>query len=600
MLSRIAYIICVAVTCYCCFFFCPKWHKDGGESAIRWDIATYYWYLPSAFIYKDLKYQRFADSITKKYHPFGNGPLPFDKQENDGYVMTYSSGMAFMYLPLFVVAHICAGPLGYPEDGFSPPYQFAMQVGSLLFALIGLWYYRKLLLLYFEDKVTAILLLVLVLGTAYFNYSAIDGPMTHCWLFGIYALLLLNTHHFYNRPSYKYALRIGILCGLALLIRPSEIICILIPLLWNMESLSKTAWRQKFAFLRQQMKYLAIAALCIVCIGSVQLFYWKYVSGHWLVYSYGSDKTFSWLAPHFDNYIFSYKSGWLRYCPVMLFALLGIWQLIKHGKNRVAIFTFSILNLYIISAWDIWWYAGIPARAMIQGYAVLLFPFGYYLQSLFTKKLWFKWLAAGFMVLFVYVNIWLVINAHKAGGLFDSDCMNKTYYMRVIGRWHVNPDVEKLKDTDELFEGTPQHMALVYSNDFEQDTIIPTKYEAINGRVSDYIEDGREYSQSLKFSFDKKDAEWLRAQATFRATLKEWNIWKMPQLAVKFINNKGEVIKDNALCIHRFLDDYHTKDIYLDVRIPDKPFDKVEIFIWNRGSSIPLLYDDVKVWSFNE
>jgi hypothetical protein len=565
---------------------------------IGWDVSTYYWYLPSVFIYKDLKYQSFADSIRNKYKPTPE-IQQFTRNSDGSCIMTYSAGMAIMYLPLFAVAHLSAKALGYPADGFSQPYQIAMQVGSMLFALLGLWYYRKLLLLYFEDKIAAILLSVLALGTAYLNYSAIDSPMTHCWLFGIYALLLLNTHHFYRAPSYRYAIRIGILCGLAILIRPSEIISVLIPLLWNMESLSRNAREQKWAFLKRHSKHLIIATVCIICIGSIQLFYWKYVSGHWLVYSYGDDKTFSWLAPHVKNYIFSYKSGWLRYCPVMLFAILGVRSLIKRGQNKVAILTFSILNLYIISAWDIWWYAGIPARAMIQGYAVLLFPFGYYLQSLFTKKTWFKWLAGSFMVFFVYVNIWLVINAHIANGLFDSDFMTKAYYMKVVGRWHVNPDVQKLKDTDELFEGAPSNMKMVYSYDFENDSTIVPKYEAINGHVSDYVAKGREYSQHLQFGFNKGNATWLRVQATFRSTLKEWNVWKMPQLAVKFINN-GQVVKDNALCVHRFLNDYQTKDLYLDVKIPQEPFDKIEIFIWNRGSEIPLLYDDIKVWSFNE
>jgi hypothetical protein len=597
-ISLYSFIACAFIILYFGFFFYPKWNKPGSEASISWDVATYYWYLPSAFIYKDLKHQSFADSITTKYHPFGTGALPYEKQDNGGYVITYTCGMALMYAPLFFTAHLIAKPLGYPADGFSIPYQLALQLGSILFALIGLWYYRKLLRLYFNDAIVAILLLVLVLGTTYLNYSAIDAAMAHSWLFTIYALLLLNTHYFYQKPSNKYALRIGILSGLAILIRPSEVICILIPLLWNMESLSKTAWAQKFKFLKEHVKHIALATICIICIGSIQLLYWKYVSGHWVVYSYGSDKTFSWWSPHLQEYVFSYKSGWLRYCPIMLFALLGIASLIRNGKNKVAILVFSLLNLYIISAWDIWWYAGLPARAMIQGYAVLLFPFGYFLQSAFTKQ-WLKWTVTALLALFAYVNVWVVINAHFAEGLFDGEQMTEAYYKRVIGRWYVNPDAEKLKDTDELFEGTPKNKKLVYANDFEGDTSITQKYEPINGQFSDYVEAGKEYSKSLKFSFDKGNADWLRVQATFRATLKEWDIWSMPQLTVKFIRD-GQVIKDRGICVHRFLSDYRTKDLYLDIRIPEEPYDKVEVFIWNRGSRSPLLYDDIKVWTFNE
>jgi hypothetical protein len=42
--------------------------------------------------------------------------------------------------------------LGYLADGFSTPYQLAMQLGALLMCLLGLWYLRKLLLEYYKDR----------------------------------------------------------------------------------------------------------------------------------------------------------------------------------------------------------------------------------------------------------------------------------------------------------------------------------------------------------------------------------------------------------------------------------------------------------------
>lgn len=213
--SFVSVIICSIVCLYTSLIFYPKSKQTGGEATISWDASGYYWYLPSAFIYKDLKNQAFHDSILIKYQPT---PYPDFQQafwhHNSGhYVMKYSAGMAIMEMPFFFAGHLAAKALHEPQDGFSRPYQWSIQLGGLLIALIGLWYLRKFLLLFYEDKTVAITLLILTLATNYLNYAAIDVGMSHSWLFTLYVFLLLNTYHFYQRPSFKYAIPDWPSCG---------------------------------------------------------------------------------------------------------------------------------------------------------------------------------------------------------------------------------------------------------------------------------------------------------------------------------------------------------------------------------------------------
>ena len=196
MLSRTAYLLAVLLMCYTSFFFYPRFKQHGSEATIAWDVSGYYWYLPSIFIYHDLKHQSFKDSILNKYGPTGTDFQQAMKLDNGNYVMKYSSGMAVMFLPFFTVAHMVAGPLGYARDGFSLPYQLGIQVGGFLLSILGLWYLRKLLLNFYPDKTVAVTLILLVFGTNYLNYSAVDCGMSHCWLFTIYVFILLNTHYY--------------------------------------------------------------------------------------------------------------------------------------------------------------------------------------------------------------------------------------------------------------------------------------------------------------------------------------------------------------------------------------------------------------------
>jgi hypothetical protein len=229
------------------------------EATISWDVSGYYFYLPALFIYKDLTKVEFRDSVVQKYQMSGGAYQAYD-HESGNRVMKYSAGMALQYLPFFAIAHSVATFSGYPADGFSLPYQMAISFGSLLMAFLGLFYLRKSLLRYFSDTTTALTLVLIVAATNYLNYSAIDNAMTHNWLFTLYALLIWQSIRFYERPTSWRACCIGATVGLMALTRPTEIIAVLIPLLWGLEGSKPLPDRLQF-FLgnRRGLKFLLFA-----------------------------------------------------------------------------------------------------------------------------------------------------------------------------------------------------------------------------------------------------------------------------------------------------------------------------------------------------
>ncbi len=594
MFSKIAWgfssllIVCTA------FFFCPRWERFGGESSLGWDVSGYYFYLPATFIYQDLKQLKFADSILPKYQFTGNEMQQANRQENGNYVMTYSAGMAVMFAPAFATAHAIAPLTKYPADGFSKPYQFALALQSLLVAVLGLWFFRKLMRFYFSDATVGWLILALCIGSNYLNWAAIDSTLSHNYLFTLYVFLLLCTSAFYQRPRLKFAFGIGCLSGLIILARPSEMVCLLIPFLWGLESLKLSVLKERLQFFRRQWKPFLTAAIPLILIGSVQLIYWKYASGHWFVYSYGSDKGFSWLHPHFYDYMFSSRSGWLVYSPMLLMAFGGIIPFIKTGKNKVAILSFFLLNLYIVSAWDIWWYGG---RAMIQSYPVILFPLACLIEYLRTTKL-VKWIALPFFLLFAYVNIWFTINAHAAPGLYDPDGMSRQYIRAVIGRWNVPEETMKLKDTKYIFTGEIKDARLVYENDFSQDSSAEIVQHPSTNSPCIMLDKTHENSSIYSFPFIQKNATWIRAEASFFIPQKEWTTWRMTQFIVEAYDGQNKV-SEATLRAHRFLNDGETRRLYVDLRLKDVRADSITIHFWNVGSDKSIYIDNLKVWGFS-
>lgn len=597
MASRITYIVSVLVMFFASFWYYPRWKQGGLEAAISCDVSGYYWYLPSVFIYKDLAGQSFKDSILHKYAPTPNGDfqqgLPL---ENGNYVMKYSSGMAVMYLPFFTAAHLLARPLGFDADGFSDPYQFAIQLGGFLISIIGLWYLRKLLLLYYSDVTTAVSLLLLVIGTNYLNYAAIDCGMSHCWLFTVYTFLLLNTHYFYQHFKFKYALRIGLLVGLATLTRPTDIISCLIPLLWGMEKISLGAIKERFSLILQRFKLYLVAVVAMVAVASIQLIYWKYVSGHWIVYSYGGQE-FSWKSPHVWDYTFSYRNGWLLYCPTMLLAFIGLIPFIARGKNRLAITTFFLLNYYIVTAWDVWWYGG---RAMIQSYPILMFPFASLVEYALSRGV-LKWLFAVVAMLFTYFNIW-VFRQYHGGGLIEFENMNKNYFWRVVGRWSAPEATILLRDNTELYEKQPLNPQPIFAVSFANDTGSAIVEDTTTHTRSLQLD--KEHQSSPKYSFfvDRAKGNWLRVQATFRTTDKEWDTWRMAQMIVNLTDSKNNnsVVKENMIRPFRLLNNNETRTIALDMQLPDKQFDSAHVFFWNADSPVELHVLEIRVTQFSD
>ncbi len=574
------------------FFYYPKWKNIGTESTLSWDVSGYYWYLPAVFIYKDVKHLSFSQEVLKKYQCTPDFQQAY-LLPTGNYVLKYSSGMALQYLPFFAVAHAVAAPLGYEPDGFSVPYQLAIHLGGLVMCLIGLVFLRKTLRAYFSDKVVALVILCYVFSTNYLNFSAIDMPQTHNWLFAWYAILIYLSDRFYKKPGLGKAVGIGAVVGICALTRPTDIISAIIPLLWAVPSLRKTALQERIRFVRQHFSWFAGAFAAAALIGSIQLFYWKYVSGHWLVYSYG-DQTFSWLKPHVYLYMLSARTGWLVYTPVMLFSLLGLFNLYKMKVHFWALFLFILVNTYIVTAWDIWWYG---PRAMVQSYPALAFPFAAFITAVDANKVKRTILYAVF-ALFAYYNIWWTHQIHN-GRLGDPYNMTRGYFWAILGRYSVPEETQKLLDTRHIYTGERKEVQQVYYNNFDTDSTLIKSGRQFNGTPCEFITEGREYSGIYTIPLQNGAAKWLRLSADFHCEFKEYELWRMPQFCVMFKNGDKDV-RGGSIRVHRFLDHGSTRNLYLDFKLPTKTFDSVNLYAWNPGSGQTLLIDNMKAEIYNE
>ena len=324
-------------------FLMPSWTT---HRLLTWDVMGYYLYLPAIFTYSDFFTLSFLPDILATYNPT---PFLYQAIALDGgdYVMRYTYGVSLFYLPFFLLGHLAAYILNYPTDGFSAPYQFFIGISAIVYTGIALWLLRKVLVQYFSDSAIALALLVLLGGTNFLQYVAIDGAMPHSYLFLLYALVLYYTMRWHQSPRWHHALIIGLAIGLATLSRPTEIIIGLLPLLWGISS--KASLQDKIHLLAKHYRHLFILALAAAIVILPQLLYWKATTGQFLYYTY-DDQGFEWGNPHIGEILVSFRKGWLLYTPLAGLALLGFFFLHRRAQAiTLALLTFFLLNFYIIA-----------------------------------------------------------------------------------------------------------------------------------------------------------------------------------------------------------------------------------------------------------
>jgi hypothetical protein len=602
--ATIALLVCYAFIACVHFLYYPKWQQDGAEATISYDVSGYYMYLPAAFIYEDLKEVKFLDEVIAQYRPTAD-PYQVFTHESGNKVMKYSIGQAVVYTPFFAVAHAWGSVSdAYPADGFSLPYQFMVSLGSLIISFLGLFWLMILLRQYFREGVVGLTLLLITLGTNYLNYSAIDGAMTHNTVFTLYALLLLTTHRFYVRASLPKALLIGVCIGLMALTRPTEIIAALIPLLWGLDPGRKGALMERLSFFGTHWQQLVAAAVVTLLIGSIQLFYWKYVSGDWLVYSY-QDQGFDWLAPHLNKGLFSYKAGWLIYTPLMVFGLLGFYPLLRQQKTLfTALFLHALFFIYVAFSWSVWWYGGsLGQRTMVQEYAVLACPLAAFLQWAFwarpqvqgkVKKQWWPFVIAGIIGLFVWHNLYFTHQAHR-GGLYLTEQMNNAYFWRTLYKFDRDPEDRLRLDTREFYTAVPGSTEILFTTGFEDSSTVNCGMDPITGTGGLCLMGRDQNSPEFVIDIDLPPRTWLRARVQAKIKTPRGNRDNHAQMVLSY-RKDGVEVKKRLIRMHRLLNHDWRRELQIDSKVPDAGADQVVVSFWNGGSSQPaMVLDDLVI-----
>ena len=252
--------------------------------------------------------------------------------------------------------------------------------------------------------------------------------MSHSYNFALITLFVWLSIQWHNKPKIVNSTLIGLLIGLIVLIRPTNILVVIIFLLYRVSSLNDL--KDKLKLFLSKYYLILIILLAFVLVWIPQLLYWKAVSGQYFYFSYQGERFF-FGNPQILKGLFSYRNGWLIYTPLMSMALVGLFFIYKNQKAFFwPIMIYSILSIYVITSWWCWWYVGYGNRAFIDLYGVMAIPFAAFMSWIFEKKQWLRTVTISIILLFVSLNLFQTYQYYK--GYIQFDSMSKAAYWDVF------------------------------------------------------------------------------------------------------------------------------------------------------------------------
>ncbi|RLD67014.1 MAG: hypothetical protein DRI84_03530 [Bacteroidetes bacterium] len=489
------------------------------EKEIAWDILGYYMPLPATFIHHDPLLNDISWLKKVNEEKDLTGTLYMVSSNDEGEPMYFFFfGMSIFYLPSFLIGHLIALFSHYPTDGFSSPYQLSLVIGAIIYTIIGLCFFRKILNKYFSDSTSAVVLLVTVFATNYINHLTLINLEPVNVLFMLVSIVLWYTIKWHEKQRLKYILIIVSSISLIAMVKPSEVIILFIPLLWGVTSI-KSAIR-KIELIFRNRKQFIIAFFIALLIVSPQIIYWYLKTGLPFYDTYknpGVGLDFS--SPHIFNVLFSYRKGWLLYTPVMIFYLLGFIFLYKKSKGIfLPSIVYFLLSFYIISSWSEWWYgAGFSIRPLITIYPVLALGFGYLLEYIWTKN---KYVKISFLLVLLLLTLlnqfqWWQYKEY----IIHPFRTTKESYQAVFLSTSINQQQQELLSVERDFSGKMEFKnkynyttTILISEDFEHEDLSNNyiKSDSINKYY--YIENNEEFALTKRIKFNKltdKDHAWI-------------------------------------------------------------------------------------------
>lgn len=517
-----------------------------------YDGFGYYMYLPSLLQNGSLKMTPEWAQHQQDNYCNGNLSYQLSQRENGNYINVYHLGLSLVQSPAFLIGHFFAKFFDYPQDGMSMPYHIAYIINAWLFSLLGIYFFYRLMREFFTPLQSTLLLFMMVFGTNYWFTTTNSFDLQHHYLFAIIAAFLFYFFRYLKTSKGKWIP--PTLLGLIVLIRPTHLVLGIIPALLFYKEDKKTWFKQLLPYL-----------ICGFLWQLPQILYWKLIGDSWFLPNLHLEEVIL-KDPHFIDFLFSFRKGWLIYSPIFLLMPIGLFYFrkIHLGLFRIIIITL-IIEVWIMASWECWWYASsFGQRPMIDIYPLMAIPFGY--LFIHIAQLW-KQITVG-----IVISGCIVLNLFQSeqmkNGLLSSDRMTKDHYFYIFGKSQLTnyTDVRLLIDRNDITwtqrKGDFQKIGyqldtnVLFRSHIHYFTPGSSKRSVIKYPLFQTLStDEAQIIVSLSWKGEEKSLNTLKCETGNKHNMYSWKLFQLPTTHM--------IWKDTVFVFN--LDDQHHSYDFLDV-----------------------------------
>jgi uncharacterized membrane protein YGL010W len=366
------------------------------------DAIQYYAYLRSLVIDRDVD---FTNDYPLLYTPADSSKpdnVWLSSQTSRGRPPNLMSiGPALLWAPAFLATYATVAllrglGLAIPLDGLAAPFLLSVGVAGIGYATLGAFFCYRSCRLLFPARPALWGALVAWLATPAVYYSLISPAYSHAtslFASALFCFVWLNTR---GSDGIRRDVWLGILAGLATLVRWQDIVILVLPL-------SELAWSVAKGRSRLASSALHATVMLGVAVTMLlpQFFAWQAIYGRLFLVPQGGG-FMQWSSPALASVLLSLRHGLFSWTPAVLVAVLGFYYLVRRdavvGWSAVVVF---LLAVYINASVSDWWAGEAFGARRFVGYSVL-FALG--LAALFAGDFWQKrpallrWTAAALVV----------------------------------------------------------------------------------------------------------------------------------------------------------------------------------------------------------
>ena len=572
-----------------CMAVCIQKHLVSKEHSnfVASDGKGYYGYLPAVFVYKDP-----AFNFIKQYEANYYGPesyFDFRNNTDEGKIVNkYFSGLAILWAPFFLMAHLLAFLLHLPADGYSLVYQLSVPVAMGFYLYLGLKALFKLLLSFNVAVLPAFLTICFtLLATNLLYYVVLECSMTHAYSFSLICIFAYCLFQICNGKHPKWILFGIVTLGLIVAIRPVNLMVIgLLPVMAGSKERLILFFRRTFA----NYKYLLSGILLATVPFIIQMSLWHWQTGHWIVYAY-KDENFIWNRPAIYQVLFSYRKGWFLYTPFALIGVLGlVYWLKKDAFRGISALIQLILILYVVSCWWSWGYGmGFGHRAMID--FLILPALGFHTLICADKIL--RRLAITLSIVCLTINVIQTYQYKRYILLWDG--MNKDAYWKVFLKTSTKYHGILWGDLSESTHHFKNNIRNTIYQDFENTASLGNNPNISNewvhsGKNACIVDKAHSYSPGIEIALQPCDS-MVQASVWFRNNRCENSVLGTT------IYRKGKVVyyKDSRFLLFWFKNKQWTEAVlHAPIPVDMQKGDTMKVFVWNADSRERVAIDDMK------